>query len=146
VSPITAKDIREFYEIKSVLESHAARLAVGHISEQQIARMESLNRELERLYREADISGMIPVHNEFHEVFVRACGNDRLSSLIRALVKQFLRFRIALSHTKAVEDSIKLHDEIIAAFRRRDAEAVSLLVAQNSSEGGENLIENLKAA
>ncbi len=146
VSPITAKDIREFYEIKSVLESHAARLAVGNITDQQIAKMEQLNRELERLYRNADISGMIPVHNEFHEVFVRACGNDRLSSLIRALVKQFLRFRIALSHTDAVEKSIELHDDIIMAFRRRDPEAVSRLVAQNSSEGGEHLIENLKAA
>ncbi len=146
VSPITAKDIREFYDIKSILESHAARRAVPYINEAQITKMVELNRELKKLYEKGDISGMIPVHNDFHEVFVRACGNERLSNLIRALVKQFLRFRIALSHTQAIEQSIAVHDEIIQAFRDKDADRVARLVAQNSSEGGEQLIHNLKAA
>lgn len=146
VTPITAKDVREFYEVKSVLESYAARLAVSQITEAQIDKMEHLNRQLRRCYERSDISGMVPVHNEFHETFVQACGNDRLASLISSLVNQFQRFRIALSHTDAVEDSILIHEQIVAAFRARDAERAASLVAQNSAQGGERLISNLKAA
>ena len=140
------KTLREFYEVKSVLESYAARLSVKRITDAQIDRMEFLNKQLRKCYERSDVSAMVPVHNEFHETFVKACGNDRLSSIIHSLVNQFQRFRIALSHTDAVEESIKEHEEIVAAFRARDEERVCTLVAGNSSRGGELLISNLKAA
>jgi DNA-binding GntR family transcriptional regulator len=143
VSPITAKDIREFYEVKSVLESFAARKAALLISSDDIDRMEQLNNELRNCYERSDISGMVPVHNEFHEIFTRASGNQRLITLIDGLVKQFQRYRIALSHTDAVEESIQLHEQIVQAFRERDADRVAFLVGQNSFRGGENLISQL---
>ncbi|MCB0360114.1 MAG: FCD domain-containing protein, partial [Bdellovibrionales bacterium] len=120
------------------------RKAVDHITDWQIDRMERLNQELRACYQRGDISGMIAVHNEFHDVFVRACGNERLSSLISNLVQQYQRFRIALSHTDAIEQSIALHQEIVEAFRARDHERVTALVAQNSSQGGENLINSIE--
>ena len=144
VAPITERDIREFYELKSLLEGYAARKAVTRLSDDEINRMESLNGELRKLYERSDVSGMVPVHNEFHEIFVRASGNERLSSLIKTLVQQFQRFRIALSHTDAVEDSIKLHDKIVEAFRMRDADLASSLVAENSTQGSDALVNRLQ--
>ncbi len=145
VTAITEKDVKEFYEIKSVLESYAARQAAKVISDQEINRMEALNEKLRSCYEKEDIAGMVPAHNAFHEAFVDACGNERLSQLIRQLVAQFQRFRIALSHTQAVEDSIRVHEQIIQAFRARDPERASQLVAMNSSRGGEQLLHALKS-
>ncbi len=143
VAPITAKDVREFYELKSILEAYAARRAVDLLTDNQIDQMERLNNELEECYSRSDVSRMVPVHNAFHEIFVEACGNERLSSMIKSLVKQFQRFRIALSHTDGVAESIRLHREIIQAFRERDRERVAQLVAENSSQGGEMLVSRL---
>lgn len=143
VTPITVKDIREFYEVKSVLESYAAEKAVERISDEQINRMEELNRELKRRHQNGDIAGMVPVHNEFHEIFVNACGNERLAQIIRNLVNQFQRYRIALSHTEAIDESIRVHEQIVEAFRMRDGRRVTELVGMNSSQGGENLINSI---
>ncbi|MCB0346278.1 MAG: GntR family transcriptional regulator [Bdellovibrionales bacterium] len=143
VTPITVKDIREFYEVKSVLESFAAEKAVDKITDEQIDRMEELNRELKRRHQNGDITGMVPVHNEFHEIFVNACGNERLAQLIRNLVNQFQRYRIALSHTEAIDESIRVHEQIVDAFRMRDSRKVTELVGMNSSQGGENLINSI---
>ena len=105
--------------------------------------MESLNEALRAYYARGDISEMVPSHNAFHEVFVDVCGNERLSQLVRQLVNQFQRFRISLSHTPAIEESLRTHEEIIAAFRARDAERAAELVARNSARGGEQLLEAL---
>lgn len=144
VAPITSRDIQEFYELKSLLEGYAAEKAAEQLSERDIERMSRLNEELHRRYERQDIAGMIAVHNQFHEVFVQACGNERLSALIKTLVKQFQRYRIALSHTDAVQESIKTHDDIVQAFRKRDAAQAAILVRKNSLEGSEALLSKLK--
>ena len=146
VTPITEADVREFYELKSILEGYAARKAAIRITDEDIDKMEKLNNELRRCYQDADVSAMIPVHNEFHETFVQACGNERLSNLVRMLVAQFQRFRIALSHTDAVEDSLSLHEQIIDAFRARDGERAAELVSMNSIRGSAALLERVSAA
>ncbi|MCB0323064.1 MAG: GntR family transcriptional regulator [Bdellovibrionales bacterium] len=143
VTPITARDVREFYELKEVLEGYAAKIAARHLADADIDRMAELNEQLRDCYARGDIAGMIPVHNEFHEIFVRACGNDRLVSLVKSLVQQFQRCRIALSHTSAVEDSIQLHDEIIRAFRERDPDRAADLVVRNSRQGSDALVNTL---
>ncbi len=143
VTTVSTKDIREFYELKSLLEGYAARKAVEVLPDEEISRMEALNDRLRECYERGDTAEMVPVHNEFHEVFVSACGNERLAALIKNLVSQFQRFRISLSHQESMEQCIALHDEIIAAFRERDADRVASLVSKNSVQGSELLVKSL---
>ncbi|MEA3348360.1 MAG: GntR family transcriptional regulator, partial [Pseudomonadota bacterium] len=56
VSDIQEKDIRDFYEIKGVLEGYAARQAVALITEKDIARLEQFNREMEECAKRQDVS------------------------------------------------------------------------------------------
>ena len=144
VAPITETDILEFYELKSLLEAFAAKRAVKNLSEEDIERMEQLCNLLWSCFKSSDFNGILQLNTEFHEIFVEACGNKRLSSLIKALGKQFQRFRIALSHTEAVEDGIKLQEQIVKAFKSRDADQVSNLVRENSTQGSEALLSRLK--
>ena len=143
VSPITVRDIKEFYDLKGLLESYAAERSAAYISDDEIKRMERLNTELESAYKASDIQQIIQVHNAFHDVFINACGNERLSALIQNLVKQYQRFRIALSHTSSVEDSFEIHKEIIEAFKERDGEKAARLVRKNSQQGAEALIKHV---
>ena len=129
--------------MKSVLEGFAARQATSKLTEGEISRMEELNQELRHCYEKSDIASMVPVHNEFHEIFVNAAGNEQLAGLIRSLVNRFQRYRIALSHTSAIEESICVHDQIVSAFRERNPEKASSLVAQNSVQGSEALMSRL---
>lgn len=144
VQQVVSKDIEEFYEIKSVLEGYAARKAATLLKADEINRMERLNNKIEQLRNEGDLLGMVEAHNRFHEVFIQACGNERLASLIKNLVSEYKRYRISLSHTDAIMESIAQHREIIAAFRAKDASLAEELVRENSLEGSRALKGHLR--
>lgn len=146
VAPITSRQIDEFYEIKSILESHAARQATSVLDEQEIDLMEELNSRLRACVEAGQISEMLAIHNEFHEVFVKAAGNEQLWLLTRGLVNRFQRYRIALSHLDEIKASLDQHEQIIAAFRARDAELAAKLVADNSISGSVVLKAKLRLA
>lgn len=143
VTTVTDKDVREFYEIKSILEGLAARKACPRLTDRDIKKMEDFNDQMESSHREGNWKSVFKLHNEFHEVFLRLCGNDRLYNLIHRLVEQFQFFRIALALTGKMEGSIAQHREIVSAFRDKDANRVDDLVRQNAVYGGEILVKEV---
>ncbi|MBZ0253873.1 MAG: GntR family transcriptional regulator [Candidatus Methylomirabilis sp.] len=143
VTPITEKDVREFYEIKGILEGYAARRGAEKLTDKEIDRMEALNTALAKYAAEGDQKNLFRAHNEFHETFVRAAGNEKLSQLITNLVHQFQRFRIALSIYGGIQTSIEQHRDLIAAFRRRDPDAAERLARENAETGGRMLIREI---
>jgi len=140
VVPLTEKDVVEFYEVKAVLEGHAARLAMPRLTVSDLNKMEHLNNEMERFHREGDFKGVFKLHNDFHEVFLRACGNEYLYQLLQMLISKFQRFRMLLSLTGRSEGSIAQHREIIGAFREKNIERAARLVTDNALLGREIII------
>jgi len=143
VASITAKDIREFYEIKSILEGYAARRACSRITDVDIEKLEELNNKLDEAHKKGEWRLAFRLHNEFHEKFLRNCGNETLHQLLQSLTKRFQRFRIALTMSGKIEGSISQHKKIVIAFRRRNAEIVEELVKENAVYGSETLIHEI---
>ena len=143
VAPLSEKDIREFYDIKAVLEGYAARLATPRIAPKDLEKMTHCNEQMEKCHLEGDYKKVFRLHNEFHEVFLKATGNEQLSQLIRGLVTKFQRFRILLALAGKSADSITQHREIIAAFRDKNSELAARLVAQNADLGREVIIKEI---
>ncbi len=145
VSPITAKDVKEFYAIKSLLEGYAARLACAKFSERDIRKLKSLNEHMKRCVARNDIKGFYRLDNQFHETFLRACGNEKLCQLAHQVVQQFERMRIAaLSVHGRMQNSLKQHAEIIRAFEERNADMVEQLVRENAEMSAEILVKELE--
>jgi len=143
VSPITEKDVREFYTLKGVIEGYAARIATSRLTDREIDRMEELNCQLGKYSAQGNVRRMFKAHNEFHEIFVRACGNEKLYQITKNLVQQFQRFRIALSIFGGVSQSVEQHHKIIEAFKKRDSAEAERLVWDNAQSGGELLIKEI---
>lgn len=144
VSPITDKDVKEFYAIKSLLEGYAARIACERITDKDIRKMEILNAKMKQSAEKDDVRSFFRFDNQFHDVFLSACDNDKLRNLVHSLVEQFERFRItALSVPGRMKASVIQHDEIIEAFKRRDANMVEALVKANAEKGGEVLVQEI---
>ncbi len=144
VSPITDKDVSEFYTIKSLLEGFAARTACEKLSPREIKKLENLNAQMKRCAEKGDIKGFFRLDNQFHDTFLKSCGNEKLCVLVHNLVQQFERFRVtALSVPGRMGDSVKQHDEIINAFRKSDAALVETLVRANAEKSGYILVEEL---
>lgn len=140
VAPMTERDVREFYEIKAELEGYAARIACERITEKEIQKMDHLNQQMEEYHGKGDYKKVFRLHNEFHEVFLRAAANEQLTLLIKTLVQKFQRFRILLTISGKSEGSFKQHREIIAAFRAKDPSLAEALVQKNAMFGKDVMI------
>ncbi len=145
VSPITDKDVREFYAIKSLLEGYAAGSACPKFTGKEIKKLENLNSQMLKCEEKKDVKAFFRLDSQFHDTFLNACSNDKLSSLVHNLVQQFERFRFtALSLPGRMRDSVKQHDKIISAFKRCDVALVEKLVRANAERGCEMLVQELK--
>ena len=143
VAAFSERDIEEFYAIKSILEGYAARLACRLLTEKEIDRLAAINQKLEQLAKGGDLKQFFKVHNDFHELFIRAADNDKLVDLINTLVQKFQRLRIAsLSVPGRMEVSVTEHRNLIDAFRRRDADLAEQLVRKTAEYGGKVLIHS----
>lgn len=144
VSPITDKDVREFYAIKSLLEGYAAEKACMELTDKEIKKLQDLNTEMEKNEEKGHVKNFFKLDNQFHEVFIKACGNEKLCALINQLVEQFERFRItALSLPGRMHNSVSQHKEIIEAIEDKNTELVSTLVRANAESNCEVLVREL---
>ncbi len=144
VASLSERDVIEFYAIKSILEGHAARIAAERMTERDLERLETINAKLQEIAADGDIKGFFRVHNEFHELFIKASGNDKLIELINQLVLKFNRLRLAsLAQPGRMDISVQEHRKIIEAFRRHDGEQADSLVRRTATIGAEVLIQNL---
>lgn len=146
VTALSERDVSEFYEIKSMLEGYAAQLAASKLTDREIDRLTAINNRLSSLASDGDVKTFFRVHNEFHELFIRASGNNKLLELIQQMLKKFNRLRIAsLSLPGRMEISVQEHEKIIEAFRARDGVQANSLVQKNAAYGGQVLIRSMSS-
>jgi DNA-binding GntR family transcriptional regulator len=144
VTSLSERDVEEFYAIKSILEGYAARIAAEKLSERDLERLEAINDRLEQLASEGDIKTYFRVHNEFHELFIKASGNEKLIELIGQLMMKFNRLRMAsLSLPGRMEISVQEHKKILEAFAKHDGERADNLVRKTAAYGGQVLIQSM---
>jgi DNA-binding GntR family transcriptional regulator len=147
VVSFSQRDVEEFYAIKSILEGYAARKACANLSPREIEKLQNINEKLRQLAQEADIKHFFKVHNDFHDLFIKAADNDKLNELIMSLVGKFQRLRIAsLSLPGRMKVSVQEHEKIIEAFRKRDADLAEKLVRKNAEYGGKVLMQGGEAS
>ncbi len=145
VSTITAKEIEDFYELKSLLEGYAARMAVEKITDEDIEKLKKINQNLAELAEKEQLEGFFAKNDEFHSCFLELCGNIKLVEIRNSMVKRFLGFRMAtLSLPGRLKKSVKQHRKIITAFERRDGRLAEAVVLEHAILGGEELVEHVR--
>lgn len=143
VVSLSARDVSNFYDLKMVLEGYAARSAVKTLSAADITKLETVNRQLEAASHKKNLRRILVLHNEFHDIILRACGNEKLHAIVRNMITQFQRFRLILATPGKIEGSIRQHEAIIEAFRKKDAELAEDLVRKNALYGKNILLREL---
>ena len=147
VAALSEQDVQEYYAIKSILEGYAAELAADKLSEKELEKLEAINERLKKLAAEEDVKTFYRVHNEFHELFLKASGNNKLVELIQQLGMKFNRLRMAsLSVEGRMNISVAEHEKLLEAFRRHDGATAENLVKKTAAIGGKVLLESLTQA
>lgn len=147
VVSFSQKDVEEFYAIKSILEGYAARRACENLSDKEIDKLQNINEKLRVLSGNGDVKNFFKIHNDFHDLFIKASDNDKLYELIANLVGKFQRLRVAsLSLPGRMRVSVEEHEKIIDAFRKRNAALSEKLVRKNAEYGGRVLMQGTRGS
>jgi len=123
-------DLREFFELREVLEASATRYAALRATPAQIAQLERL---CDRYEREKDHAKWVQVGHDFHSLLISAANNTRLSTMLNSLNAQIVMSRRTVSKADAMQrqTAVRDHRAIFEAVKARDEVRAQALAAEH---------------
>ena len=150
VCSFSIEDVWDIYDLRAVLEGHAARRATGRIEGGELERMRKLAREMEGLAgrfddHEEEIRVLVALNQEFHGTIVEASRNRRLQRLINRTVEIPLMFKAFFwytPHERAISN--QYHRRILEALEKGDADRAEIIMREHVYEGRNFVIRALE--
>jgi DNA-binding GntR family transcriptional regulator len=140
IPPVTRRSVMELYELRLALEAFAARKAAGRIGWQEI---EAARADLEKTaapLAEGDVWPFTHLDFQFHDLYVRNCGNnlliDRIGRLRDHLRRNWYHVGIRVEDTRL---AYREHEEILAAMRTGDPGRLQGAVERHVGSVGERV-------
>lgn len=124
VSTLDEDGLHELFPVMATLEGLCAYFAVKHQSDKELAILEDLHNELEKLAAAGDIDRYFEVNHQFHKM-VQGFAHNRWLSRITSELRNVLtlaRHR-QLQVPGRLQQSLQEHRMIMQAFRDGDAKA-----------------------
>lgn len=125
--------VLELFEIRRVLESHAAATVAARADQELVATLENLMDRMEATGNSADISDLDAL---FHEAICTAGGNATLAALMRTFRSRGRHFNIFDSRDGSAvrELSNKGHRDMVDAISRRDPAMAATATASHIAQ------------
>ena len=141
VTDHTPEEIREIYEIRTLLETAAIHRAASRLTQEQLDRAAAM---LDRAEAMSDGGAWGSLDVEFHQMIYDLDARPRHQELITGLLRQVDRYW--LSHGLMLQHRDRFdreHRELLGAIRARDAERAARLLAIHLGGASELLVTAL---
>jgi DNA-binding GntR family transcriptional regulator len=144
VAEWTAKDVAEVYGLRAVLEGYAVHLAMQYITSQDLADLEDIIDEMQKLARQGDGEGVSELDIRFH---TRICELSQDTLLFKTLAG--LRRKIGMLVTidrELAPDLVELasnHLMLLEAIRTGDPEHTESVFREHIVEVGNTLVQRM---
>jgi DNA-binding GntR family transcriptional regulator len=132
---LTASQEREIYVVRYALEGVAAELAAASISDEEIAKMEAFELQLEDAIERKAAAEAALANVQFHLTLYRSCGIALLIEMIEAI---YLRYAPSLY---AVLDKLPVGSERKSAFVHTHHYAILNALRQRDRSGVRRALE-----
>src|SRR5262245_50088335 len=97
VKQFTEKEIRDFFEVRRLIETYVAERLTENMTPEDLKPVEATLKRMERLAREKDSAGFLDADREFHLAVIRHLDNPLLES-----IANHIRDRISVFALKAL--------------------------------------------
>ena len=147
VAPISVAEAEQIYPIRHVLCDLGVEQAVPRLTDDDLASLERLHREMESAARAREVRRIDPLNREFHLSIIRASGNRHLYELYRDLMQRCSRFRagVALTQQQAAQ-VMREHRAILDALQARDVVAAVRASRQHDERAAREIVERMRRA
>jgi len=139
------EEIEDMYELRALLEGHAAHRAATRISDDDIRRLRESNERFAELRAADDVVELVRENFVFHNTILEAAGSERLGAMVRKVVELPLVYKSFYWYSpeqKLISDHY--HRELAYALEARDAERAELIMKEHVFEARDFLIAKLK--
>lgn len=143
VTPLTADDVEELFEIRAAMEGIAARHAATRFTSSDMEELQALSLRLKR--PTSDVRAWLKTHDQFHDVLCMISGRRRLLNEIRRIrtsVHPYLLLYISVYHETEMEGAE--HDSLLSALQTRNALLVERIVTEHILAASTGVIKFLR--
>lgn len=139
VKEFTAKNAKDLYRLRFLLEGMAAEMAATRMSPDGIRELKSLSEEMETNLEEGDLRGFTLAHEKFHQVIFESADDFYLSKMIRELrsasasIRNFSYSRYSLPENKG--SLFNEHKQMIVSLENEDARKMGEIARKHIRAG-----------
>ena len=123
---------REIVEIIGPLDGRAALLAVGDMTDDDIAQLQFLHGSMQLAIEKGLYKKYDDLQHDFHDCYVCKCGNSRLVGLIHQMNRYFMKREYANVGADELDGLLRKaneeHAEIVRLFELRDGEELQRFI------------------
>lgn len=140
VSSLSKNYLEQLFAVKMELESFAAKLSVGKMSEAQFKKLRKMVVEMDKAFEEGNLKQSASLNYKFHMLIYRAGGNDVLADYIDEMWNKWPRGHYSgFVPDEWYLESNRQHLKIIDAIEAGDLEQIEQLIRSHKSGALSNL-------
>ncbi|MBX9457891.1 MAG: GntR family transcriptional regulator [Rhizobium sp.] len=139
---ITRRRFDELYELRLLLEPHAAGRAAAALNEERLARLGDAAGVMARREGKdahARYSSFARQDAAFHDMILEFAGNELVRQTLTFQHTHFHIFRL-MFHSRVTEEALDEHEAILAAFAAADPRAAELAMREHIEHSRDRLL------
>lgn len=143
VKEITKKDIRDIYNLRKLLEQHAAKKAVSKFSDDEIRGLEKLFKSAKEDLQDNLVEKLVRADAKLHRLIINKCCNRKIKEIIKKFNSFVLFYRVIdLTRENRAQSSYEEHYEIFKAIKNRQPERTAELLGEHIEFSKSMILEN----
>jgi DNA-binding GntR family transcriptional regulator len=144
VTPITFSDVHEIFELRTILETAATRLAAARGTDKQLAQIAQAAR-FTYVFGDTDSYDSFLVRNaDFHRSLALVADNARLAAQISRLLDELTRvFHLGLDLRDSAEEMRDEHLALASALCNRDPDQAEQILQNQIARSQQRVLEAL---
>jgi DNA-binding GntR family transcriptional regulator len=125
VAPLDVRAARDAQSVVAAMHQLAVRLAVPHLSDDDLARMTEANDRFSKALRAGDVDAALQADDDLHAVPVAATANQALHQVLEQFTPLLRRVERLRFSSLTGRSSVALHADLIDRCRAGDADGAA---------------------
>jgi DNA-binding GntR family transcriptional regulator len=142
VLPLTRQDIQDIFWLQATIAKELAATATDNITDGEIDELDRINHALEATIGSSEADTIAGIEFAFHRVFNQASGRIKLAWFLLNAAR-YMPVRVYAADPDWGVAAVDNHRQLIAALRRRDADAVIEHTVWQFTDAAQRLSEML---
>ncbi|MBM3950702.1 MAG: GntR family transcriptional regulator [Rhodospirillales bacterium] len=145
IATLTAESIDELFPIMGALESLSGELACRHITDDEVADIRALHRQMAEHHARGDLDSYFRLNQRIHEAIMAATRNPTLARIYFGLAGRVRHARKAANvSAERWNEAMEEHRQMLAALESRDGETLASVLRRHLINKQEALKESVR--